>query len=78
MCSVIGDIVSLFSDIGCIVSLFSDIGIVSLFSDVGIVSLMIINNNNSNEMLIKREPLVYTRARHAVQRKKEKKKARTV
>ena len=41
------------------------------------------NNNNDIKILIKREPLVYTRARRAVQRKtknkkREKKKARTV
>ena len=28
-------------------------------------------NNDNNEILIKREPLVYTRARSAVQKKKE-------
>ena len=33
---------------------------------------------NNTEILIKREPLVHTTARRAVQRKKEKKKARTV
>ena len=33
--------------------------------------------NTNDEILIKREPLVYTRARRAVQKKK-KKKARTV
>ena len=33
-----------------------------------------LNDNNDNEILIKREPLVYTRARRAVQ----KEKARTV
>ena len=39
-------------------------------------------NNNNNEILIKREPLVYTRARRAVQTKTKKqakeRKARTV
>ena len=33
-------------------------------------------DNNNNEILIKREPLVYTRARRAVQQ--QQKKARTV
>ena len=33
--------------------------------------LIIIIINNDNEILIKREPLVYTRARRAVQRKKK-------
>ena len=38
-----------------------------------------LNDNNDNEILIKREPLVFTRARRAVQkRKKERKKARAV
>ena len=32
------------------------------------------NNDNNNEILIKREPLVYTRARLAVQPKKKKKR----
>ena len=32
------------------------------------------SNNNNNEILIKCEPLGYTRARHTVQKKKEKKK----
>ena len=34
-------------------------------------------NNNDNEILIKRTPLVYTRAQRAVQKKNEK-KSRTV
>ena len=32
------------------------------------------DNNNNNEILIKGEPLVYTRARRAVQKKKREKK----
>ena len=37
------------------------------------------NDNNNNEILIKREPLAYTRARRTVQKKeKEKRKAKTV
>ena len=35
-------------------------------------------HNNNNEILIKREPLVCTRAWRAVQKKKRKKEARTV
>ena len=46
----------------------------------------LINNNNNHEILIKCEPLVYTRARRAVlkkkeenkKRKKKKRKARTI
>ena len=29
------------------------------------------NSNNNNEILIKREPLIYTRARRAVQKNKK-------
>ena len=40
------------------------------------------NNNNNNEIFIKCEPLIYTRARRAIQgekkRKKKERKARTV
>ena len=36
------------------------------------------DNNNNIEIFIKRKPLVYTRARRAVQKKRKKKKSRTV
>ena len=50
---------------------------------VNAVYVCVLVDNTNNEILIKREPLVYTRARRAVQKKKSKegkkeRKARTV
>ena len=37
-----------------------------------VFSFCVFNNNNDNEILIEREPLIYTRARQAVQTKQKK------
>ena len=59
--------------------LFFNNGTSQTVPHLDLYEFMILFYNNNNAILIKREPLVHTRARRAVQKKKEEeKKARTV
>ena len=67
--------ISCLSDMGFLIAIDHGAEITENRSVYG-GGIEVVLNNNNYETLIKREPLVYTRARRAVQKKKKKKKKR--